>query len=325
MTAKNILITRRIPEIGIKKLLEKGYVVDIGGSSDPISQKDLIKLLKKKPYDGVISLLTDKIDGVVFNSAPSVKIFANYAVGFDNFDVNEAKQRGVMLTNTPGGSSDCVAEHAMALILGLTTRMVEADAYVRKGKYKGWSPMNFIGTDLKDKKVGLLGAGRIGERVAYMANKGFGASILYYDVKKNPQIENDCGAMYFSTAEELLRNADIVSIHLPLLDSTKHFINEDRLKMMKPTSFLINTSRGPVVDENALVKALKNKVIAGAGLDVFEFEPKLASGLSKLSNVVLTPHIASARESARNDMSIVAVKNIIDFFETGKAANPVYQ
>lgn len=322
---KNILITRRIPDVAIKRLKEKGFAVDVGNKEDPLTQKELIKLLKAKKYDGVISLLTDKIDSAIFDAAPSVKIFANYAVGFDNFDIPEAKKRGIALTNTPGSSSDCVAEHAMALILGLTTRMVEADKYVREGKYKGWSAMNFMGTDLKDKKLGLLGAGKIGERVAFMANKGFGAKIYYYDVAHNANIEKELGATFISSVEELISTTDIVSLHLPLLDSTKHLINSDRLKLMKPTSFLINTSRGPVIDEKALVDALKNKKIAGAGLDVFEFEPELTSGLSKLPNVILTPHIASARESARNEMANLASANIIDFFEKGVANNPVYQ
>lgn len=280
-------------------------------------------MLSKKQYDGVITLLTDKIDSLIFDAVPSVKIYANYAVGFDNLDIAEAKKRAIVLTNAPGSSSDCVAEHAMALILGLTTRMVEADDYVRSGKYKGWSPMHFIGTDLKGKTLGLLGAGRIGERVAYMASKGFGVSVIYYDIARNSKIENDCGAIFLPTVEEVLKQADIVSLHLPLLDSTKHIINDERLKLMKPNSFLVNTSRGPIVDEIALVQALQDGIIKGAGLDVFEFEPKLSRGLAKLPNVILTPHIASARESARNEMAKIVAENIIKFFETGTPLNQV--
>ena len=304
-------------------LIDKGYNVDIYPKEDPPTQKEIIKYLKKKPYDAVLSLLTDKIDANIFDIAPTVKIYANYAVGFDNIDVSEAKKRGILVTNTPGAFSDCIAEQTMAFILGLTTRMVEADDFMRKGKYEGWSPMNFMGTDLKGKTLGLLGAGHIGERVAYHASKGFDVKVIYYDVVRNEKIENDCGAVFYPTVEEVLKQSDIVSLHVPLLDSTKHLINEERLKLMKPSSFLINTSRGPVIDEVALVKALQTGVIRGAGLDVFEFEPKLTKGLIKLPNVILTPHISSARESARNEMATLAAQNIIDFFDSGKPKNQV--
>jgi lactate dehydrogenase-like 2-hydroxyacid dehydrogenase len=211
----------------------------------------------------------------------------------------------------------------MALILGLTTRMVEADDFVRAGKYQGWSPMNFVGTDLEKKTLGLIGAGKIGERVAHHSARGFDMSVIYYDVARNEKIEKEYGAQYYSNLEEVLKLADIVSLHVPLLDSTHHLINETRLKLMKPTAFLINTSRGPVVDENALVQALKSETIRGAGLDVFEFEPRLAEGLAQLPNVILTPHIASARESARNEMAKIVAENVISFLETGKAVNKV--
>ncbi|MFA6463381.1 MAG: D-glycerate dehydrogenase [Candidatus Paceibacterota bacterium] len=320
---KNIFITRKIPEIGIKMLVEKGYNVDIYPKENPPTQKEIIKYLKKKPYDAVISLLTDKIDSKIFDIAKSVKIYANYAVGFDNIDTEEAKKRGIIATNTPGSFSNCIAEQTMAFILGLTTRMVEADDFMRAGKYKGWSPMNFMGTDLKGKTLGLIGAGHIGGLVACQAQRGFGVRVIYYDVARNEQIEKECNAEFFPTVEEVLKQSDIVSLHVPLLPSTKHLINENNLKLMKPSSFLINTSRGPIVDEVALVKALQNGTIKGAGLDVFEFEPKLAKGLSKLPNVILTPHISSARQSARNEMATIAAQNVIDFFENGKPKNQV--
>jgi len=312
---KKIFVSRKIPEIGISMLKEKGYEVDVYMKDIVPDQKELMHYLRKKPYDAVLSLLTDKIDATVFDASPSTKIFANYATGFDNIDVEEAKKRGIVATNTPGAFSDCIAEHAIALIFALTTRLVEADAYVRKGKYKGWTPMNFIGTDVCGKTLGLIGAGNIGSRVAQHISKGFGAKVMYYDVKRNEKFELETGAVFKSTIEEVLRESDFVSLHVPLLESTHHLINAERLTLMKPTSYLINTSRGPVVDEAALVEALKKGTIRGAGLDVFEFEPKLAKGLTKLPNVVLTPHIASARESARNEMARLAAQNIIDFFE----------
>ncbi len=176
---------------------------------------------------------------------------------------------------------------------------------------------------MSGKTIAVVGVGNIGGRVAYMAKHGFGARIVYFDVSQNTKIESECDAQRFTDLNELLKVADIVSLHVPLLESTHHLINESHLKLMKPTAFLINTSRGPVVDEVALVKALEEKTIAGAGLDVYEFEPKLTKGLRKLPNVVLTPHIASARQSAREDMAVLVAQNIINFFETGTPKNKV--
>ncbi|KKU66686.1 MAG: D-isomer specific 2-hydroxyacid dehydrogenase, NAD-binding protein [Parcubacteria group bacterium GW2011_GWA2_47_16] len=312
---KAIFVTRRIPNIGIQMLEKKAYMVDVNPKDSILTQKQIIGFLKKKPYDAVLTLLTDHIDSAVFDASPTVKLFANYATGFDNIDVVEARKRGVVVTNSPAElASEAVAEHAIALMLALAARIVEADEFVRRGKYKGWSAMNFIGTNVLGKTLGLIGAGRIGERVARYA-KGLGLKIIYTDVVRNDRIEKECDATYRGSTEEVLREADVVSLHVPLLDSTKHLINEVSLRLMKPTSFLVNTSRGPVVDEKALEKALREKVIAAAALDVFEFEPKTVPGLTKLQNVILTPHIASASLEARNQMAEISAQNIIDFFE----------
>lgn len=320
---KTIFVTRPIPEIGISMLRDKGYEVDVRQKTSIPTQKELIKALKQKPYDAVLTLLTDKIDTVIYEAAPSVKIYSNYATGFDNVDLEAARTRGIMIANAPAvSSSEAVAEHTFALMLSLAARIVESDEFVRRGKYDGWDPMNFIGTDILGKTLGLIGAGRIGGRVAYYA-KAFGLKIIYTDVKRNEAIEKESGAVYLSTPEEVLAQADIVSLHVPLLDSTRHLINAERLALMKKTAILVNTSRGPIIDEGALVEALKNKTIAGAGLDVFEFEPNLSKGLVKLDNVVLTPHIASASDTARNEMAILAAQNIIDFFEGRVPANKV--
>ena len=320
---KNIFVTRKIPDIGIKMLTDKGYSVDVNPKDSVLSQRQIIKYLKKKNYDAVLSLLTDKIDEKIYDVAPSVRLYANYATGFDNLDLDEAKKRGIVVTNAPGDlTSEAVAEHTIALMLALAARIVEADEFVRQKKYRGWEPMNFIGEDILGKTLGLIGAGRIGERVAFYS-KGLGLKIIYTDVNRNEKIEREYGATFCTSIEEVLKQADVVSLHVPLLDSTKHLINEEKLKLMKPTSFLINTSRGPVVDEIALERALRTKVIKGAGLDVFEFEPKIIKGLLKLQNIILTPHIASASIEARNQMAEVAAHNIIDFFETGKPKNQV--
>lgn len=318
---KKIFITRRIPEIGIKILKEKGYEVEMGSYKVPPTAKELIKFFLKQSkkgirYDAVLTLLTDPVDALLLDAiGPQLKIVSNYAVGYNNIKLEDAKQRNIVVTNTPGAFSDCIAEHTVALIFALTTRLVEADRYVRAGKYSGWDPMIFVGTDLCGKTIGILGAGHIGERVAKHLGKGFDMTVLYYDVKRNDVLEKEYGAKFCETPEEVIRTADIVSLHVPFLPTTHHLMNAERIAMMKPTALLINTARGPVVDENALVDALQRKVIAGAGIDVYEFEPKLAKGLAKLDNVVLTPHIASARISARDEMATLAAQNIIDVFE----------
>ncbi len=317
---KKIFVTRRIPEIGIKTLKDKGYDVAVGKWTVPPTKRQIMKALKADRYDAMLTILTDQMDKEVLDLAKKqgVQIVANFAVGFNNIDVNHASTQGITVTNTPGHFSDCIAEHTVALIFGLTTRMVEADRFTRSGKYKGWDPMIFTGTDLSGKTLGLIGAGRIGARAAMHLIKGFGMKCAYYDIKQNEALEAELGrenVAFVPTVEQVLRDADIVSLHVPLLPSTTHLMNAERIAMMKKTAYLINTSRGPVIDENALVAALQKGVIAGAGLDVFEFEPKLAKGLAKLENVVLTPHIASARESARTEMALIAARSIIDVFE----------
>lgn len=313
--SKVVLVTREIPEVGVRLLRERGYMVDVNPSQTPLTQLELVALVSRRPYDAVLSLLTDPINATVLAAAPSVKIYANYATGFDNIDVAEAKKRGITVTNAPATlATEAVAEHTIALLLALAARVVEADEFVRRGRYQGWSPMNFIGTDILGQTLGLVGAGRIGERVAHYA-KGLGMKLMYTDVARNERLELEYGAIYCEQLDALLPQADAVSLHVPLLDSTRHLINAARLQLMKRTALLINTSRGPVVDEQALEQALRTGVIAAAALDVFEFEPKTAPGLVELQNVILTPHIASASVAARNEMAEIAAGNIIDFFE----------
>jgi glyoxylate reductase len=327
---KKIYITRKIPEIGVGMLREKGYEIDINTKDRPLSKRELLRALRRKPYDAVLTLLTDQIDKEVFDACPSAKIYANFAIGFNNIDTVEAKNRGIFVTNTPGGGAERVAEHAWALILALTCRVVEGDKYLRKGKFKGWDPLLLHGTLLHGKTLGIIGTGRIGADVAQRAVRGFGMKVAYYDVKRNEDIERDLGATFYQLPEDVLKISDIVSLHVPLLDSTKHLINEVRLRVMKPTAYLINTSRGPVVDETALVSALEANLLSsgkqgirGAGLDVFENEPKMAKGLDKLPNVVITPHIASATEDSRGDMAVMSVTNIIAVMEGKTPPNVV--
>lgn len=312
-----------IPEPAIAMLKSRGYEVTVSAKDGVLSKEELMAELGKAPYDAVLSLLTDKIDGDIFDAVPSAKIFANFAVGYNNIDTAAAKTRGVTITNTPEVLTNTVAEHAFALMMAIAHRVVEGDAYTRAGKFKSWEPMLLLGTDLAGKTLGILGAGRIGSRVAHHGARGFGMNVIYYDVKENEALGKEYGAKYAATPEEVLKEADFISVHVPLLPSTTHLINAERLKTMKKTAYLVNTSRGPVIDEEALVVALKEGWIAGAALDVFEREPELAPGLKELSNVILTPHIASATLSTRVEMANLAAKNIIEYLEGREPPNKV--
>ena len=316
-----IFITRQIPEAGINLLKEKEFDVEVSDFDGVLPREQLLE--KIKGADAVLSLLTDKVNAEFFDAAgPQLKIVANYAVGYDNIDVAEAKKRGIIITNTPDVLTESVAEHAVALILSAARRIVESDKFMRAGKYVGWAPMLLLGNDLAGNTLSLIGLGRIGARVAEIMKQGFGMKVIYFDVKRNEALEKSLGLEY-AELDAVLKQADFISVHVPLMENTRHLIGESQLKTMKQSAYLINTSRGPVIDEKALVEALKNKTIKGAGLDVFEEEPKMAPGLAELDNVVLTPHTASATEETRGAMSELAAKNIIEVLEGREAITPV--
>ncbi len=324
---QSIYVTRKFADLGIKALQAKGYRVDVYPKDEIIPRKELLK--KVKGVDALLSLLTDRIDEEVFAAAgPSLKIVANYAVGFDNIDLAAAKKRGIVVTNTPHDKvNEAVAEHTFALIICLAHRIAEADRFSKAEKYTGWSPTLLIGSDLSGKTLGIVGAGRIGASAARRGVNGFGMKLVYSDMRKNPEIEKELGAKRV-TFEKLLQVSDFVSLHVPLIPSTRHLISTKQLAMMKKSAFLINTARGPVVDEKALLRALETKKIAGAGLDVFECEPAIDCDirdnmeLRSFPNVTLTPHIASATIEAREAMSMVAAKNIIAVLSGKKPINP---
>lgn len=311
-----IYVTRQILPSGIKMLKkQKGFKVVISPYDRVLTKKELIK--SAKGCDALLSLLTDRIDGEVMDGiGKQLKIIANYAVGFDNIDLAAVKARGIMVANTPGPEiSRSVAEHTVALIMALAKRVVESDKYTRLKKYRGWEPMLFLGTNVFGKTLGIVGLGSIGRQVAKMMS-AFEMKILYYDVKRADDFEKEFGAKY-AGVPELLKNSDFVSLHVPLLPQTRYMIDEKALAMMKPTAFLVNTSRGPIIKEKALLRALRTKKIAGAALDVYECEPAIDCDLSdklelrKFDNVVLTPHTASAALETRERMGQVAAANII--------------
>lgn len=322
-----ICITRNLPYTGIKKLKDAGFQVEMYKGEGAIPRKELLKNVKGAA--AILSLLTDTIDDAVMAAAgPSLKIIANYAVGFDNVDLPAAKKRGIVVTNTPSDKvNEAVAEHAFALMITLARRIVEADAFAKAKKYKGWSPTIFTGTDLYGKTLGIVGAGRIGSALARRAVKGFGMKAIYADARRNPDLEKECSAKQLPL-EQLLERANFISLHVPLLPSTHHLISTAEFSLMKKTAFLINTARGPVVDEKALLRALRTKRIAGAGLDVFEAEPAIDCDvtdnleLKSFPNVILTPHIASATIEAREAMCDVAVENILAVLSGKPALNP---
>jgi glyoxylate reductase len=326
-TRPRVLVTRRIPAAGLELLKKANYQVDLYEEDQTIPRKELLK--RVRGADALLPLLTDRIDEEVLKAAgPSLKVIANYAVGFDNIDLLAAIAHKVPVTNTPVPEmSEAVADHTLALILALAHRVVEGDVYARAKKYQGWSPDLLVGTDVVGKTIGIVGLGRIGSAVAMRAVNGFRMKCLYNSPTRDKAFEASFGGRYRSL-EQLLEEADFITLHVPLLPSTRHLISTAEFALMKKSAFLINTSRGPVVDEKALLRALKTKRVAGAALDVFECEPAIDCDLTdKLelrlhTNTILTPHIASATKETREAMSICAAKNIIAVLSGKPPLNP---
>lgn len=319
MTTPKIFITRPFPGTGIE-LLKQHFDVKLNSSDRTLSPSQLKQAVKE--MDAIVCLLTDKIDIHILNAAgKNLKLIANYSVGYDNIDVKTAHERHIVVTNTPDVLSNAVAEHAFALALAVARRLVEADRFTRANRYKQWEPDLLLGHELTGKTLGVIGLGRIGVRLAQLA-QAFAMKTIYFDELRRKKIEQEENIEFYQF-ERVLREADVISLHLPLLPTTKHLIGETQLAMMKPTAILINTARGPIVHEAALINALRQKKIFGAGLDVFEREPQISRQLEKLDNVVLTPHIASASQEARLAMSQLVADNVVAFFKKGRAVTPV--
>ena len=302
----SIYITRALPEETIAALRAR-FDVEVNPDDRALSRAELMEKVRGRA--GIVTLLTDILDAAVLDAAgPQCRVVANYAVGFNNFDIAAATARGVVLVNTPGVLDNATATHTMALLLATARRIPESDRYVRAGKWRGWAPMVFIGQDVDGQVLGIAGAGRIGQNVARKA-RGFDMRILYTDAVRNEAFERETGARRVDKAT-LLAESDFLTLHVPLTAETRHYIDADALRHMKPSAVLINASRGPVVDEAALVAALRAGTIAAAGLDVYENEPELAPGLAELDNVVVVPHIASATRQTRLAMGEIVVRNV---------------
>jgi glyoxylate reductase len=322
MPKLKIYVTRKLPERGLITI-GKYFDTEVWPEYAPPPKRVIIE--KARNADALATLLSDKIDAEVYDAASKLKIVSQLAVGFDNIDVLEATKRGIYVTNTPEVLTDTTADFSWALLMAVARRVVEADKYVRTGQWKvAWHPDMMTGRDIHHATIGIVGAGRIGYAMAKRA-RGFDMKILYYDVIPRPEMEKDFNAKR-ADLDTLLREADFVSIHVPLMKETRHLMNEQKLRMMKKTAYLINNSRGPVVDEKALYKALEEGWIAGAGLDVFEQEPaSIDNPLLKLDNIVVAPHISSASLETRSKMSEMVADNLVSFIEGRKPPNLVNQ
>jgi glyoxylate reductase len=275
------------------------------------TREELIHNCKGK--DALVCLLTERVDAEVLAAAPSLRIVANVAVGFDNLDVAAGTAAGVVMSNTPGVLDDTTADLAFALLMATARRLCEGDRLMRTGTWGGWGIMQLLGQDVHHAKLGIVGFGRIGRGLAKRA-RGFDMAVSYHDAVRAPEtVERELGVT-FVPMDRLLCESDFVSLHVPLLPQTRHLINADALRSMKKTAIIVNTSRGPVIDEAALAQALREGIIAGAGLDVYEREPQLADGLAELSNVVLLPHIGSASVATRSKMAEIAARNVLALF-----------
>ncbi len=308
MAKPRVLVTRRVPRECLD-LLRKHFDVEHYDKGTAIPRKRLLRSVRDK--DGLLCLLTDRIDAELLAAAPRLKAVSTFSVGYDHIDLPACKARGVAVTNTPGVLTESTADFTWALLMAAARRVVEGDALMRGGKFKGWDPLMLLGTDVFGKTLGIIGFGRIGQAVAKRAG-GFSMRVLYYDTRRAaPEAEKALGARIVPL-KELLRESDYVSVHTILDETTRHLLDDKAFRLMKRSACLINAARGPIVDEKALVRALKSERIHGAGLDVYEREPRTAPGLSSCRNAVLAPHLASATLETRRKMGVMAASGLVD-------------
>ena len=314
-----IVVTRPVTEEALA-LLRPRADISVGPADPPLPTREEVRELVRDA-DVVYTLPANPLDGDAIRGAAKLRMIATMGTGYDNIDVAAAKERSIPVTFAPGILDETTADGAFGLLLAAARRFGEAERVLRSGKWKGWGPGQFLGQDVHHATLGIVGMGRIGRQVARRA-KGFEMRVVYSDERRNDQAERELGLEYLSF-ERLLAEADFVSVHVPLIPSTRHLIDAAALRKMKPTAVLINTSRGPVVDERALAEALRDRVIAAAGLDVYEREPAVEPLLMELENVVLLPHVASASEKTRTRMAVRAAQNILAFLDGRPLLDPV--
>ncbi len=318
-----IFITRKLPEIAMERIAQRFEIIE-NPYDEAVPREELISGVKE--CDILLCMLSEKIDREVIDANPNLKGIVNYAVGFNNIDIAYATQKSIPVTNTPDVLTDATADVAWALLFACARRVVEADRFTREGKFHGWSPLLFLGADITGKTLGIVGTGRIGTAMAKRA-VGFDMNIIYCSNSPNFLLERDYNAK-FCPLDLLLEMSDFVSLHVPLTAQTNHLIGIKEFVKMKNSAILINTARGPVVDERALYHALEDGEIAAAGLDVYEDEPDIYPGLEKLDNVVLLPHVGSATIDTRNNMGLMCAENaiaIIEGFIPPQVVNPDYR
>ena len=314
-----VFVSRRLPDLVMDQLASL-FELSCNPHDRTLSPTELVQYTKGQ--DGLVSLLSDKIDADYLNQVSSLKIVANYAVGYNNIDIAAAKKRNIVVTNTPGVLTETSADTAMALMLAVARRVVEADAFVRAGKWKGWYPTEFLGKDVWGSQLGIIGLGRIGRAVARRA-RGFNMQVSYWNRTRLSSAEEERLGLHYQPLDELIKSVDFISLHVAYTPETHHLIDTAALEKMAPSTYLINTSRGAVIDEAALVRALAAGQIAGAGLDVFEQEPRLTPGLTELNNVVLLPHLGSASWQTRQKMGELVIQNLQAFFSGDPVPNVV--
>ncbi len=314
-----VFITREIPEIAIQFLKRNNFTVVVHKGSKKISRTELIENIRDA--DGVISLLSDNFDESVISEMKKCKVISNYAVGFNNIDIKYAEKKGIIVTNTPDVLTDATADLAIALALSCARRLSEGEKLVRDKKFTGWSPKLLLGYEMRGKIFGIIGAGRIGTATAIRA-KAFGTKIIYFSHSINPELQNKTDAKKVSL-NYLLKNSDFISVHLPFTEKTYHLLNKSKLMLLKKSAIIINSARGEIIEEKALIELIKKKQIFAAGFDVYENEPNINKELLKLKNVVLLPHIGSATFEARNKMAVLSAKNVINVLKGKAPITPV--
>jgi lactate dehydrogenase-like 2-hydroxyacid dehydrogenase len=308
-----VVVTRRLPA-PVEQELATRFEARLNQQDRPLTADELAEAVRSA--DALLPTVTDRITAEVLGAAPrTTRIVANFGVGYNNIDVAAAKELGVVVTNTPDVLTDCTADLAMTLLLSVARRAGEGERHVRNGEWTGWRPTHMLGTKVTGKTLGIIGLGRIGRAVARRAHHGFGMRILYYEPMPVPEAELARLAAEPRELDALLAESDFVSVHVPATPETHHLIDAERLRTMKPGAFLVNTARGDVVDEAALVEALRSGTIAGAGLDVYEGEPVVSPGLAAMENVVLLPHLGSATQETRVAMGMRAIGNLQTFFD----------
>jgi glyoxylate reductase len=315
-----IVVTRPVADEALALLRPRGDLV-VGPDDPPIPTADEVSRMIGDA-DVLYTLPANPVNREAIRGAAKLRMIATMGTGYDNIDVAAAKERGIPVTFAPGILDETTADGAFALLLATARRLGEAERFLRAGRYRGWTPFMFTGQDIHHATLGIVGMGRIGQAVARRA-KGFAMDILYHDARRNMRAEQELGATFVESLDDLLARSDFISLHVPLLPETRHLMNAERLRKMKRSAILINTSRGPVVDEKALAEALKQGVIAGAGLDVYEREPAVEPALLALDNAVLLPHIASASERTRTRMAVRAAENILAFLDGKPLLDPV--